>query len=389
LTGFEKAFLKEVLMMLQRLFALIAAATLVGCASTIPAPVVDRSAAIPAPPVPVGPAGQPARPPVASTTLPPPTGPIEKGQVHVVQKGDTLIGIALAYGVDYRELAGWNNITNPNKIELGQEIRVTAPKAGVADAKPTTGTVASGVAGAGAVVPRPLDPASGQPSTAPVTALPPSGSTSAGGLIIGAPVPGVAPSTAAVKTEPKAVKLPFSERALAQLEGSPTPDAIPGGTTPLAGTQSATPGTATATPGAAPAPGTTPATPAAPRTGESALDWAWPAGQRNIITRFTEASRGIDIGGRKGEPVLAAAAGRVMYSGVGVRGYGKLIVIKHDDTWVSAYAHNDQILVKEDQEVKRGQKIAEMGATDSDKVKLHFEIRRKGKPVDPLGHLPK
>jgi lipoprotein NlpD len=103
---------------------------------------------------------------------------------------------------------------------------------------------------------------------------------------------------------------------------------------------------------------------------------------------FNEAAKGVDIAGRKGTPIVAAASGRVVYAGASVRGYGKLVIIKHNNTWLSAYAHNDNILVKEQQDVKKGQKIAEMGATDSDQVKLHFEVRRQGKPVDPAKVLP-
>ena len=113
----------------------------------------------------------------------------------------------------------------------------------------------------------------------------------------------------------------------------------------------------------------------------------WPA-KGKVIATFTEANKGLDIAGAKGTPVLAAAAGRVVYAGQGLRGYGKLVIIRHSALWLSAYAHNDQILVKEQQEVTRGQKIAEMGSTDADQPKLHFEIRRQGRPVDPLRHLP-
>jgi lipoprotein NlpD len=96
----------------------------------------------------------------------------------------------------------------------------------------------------------------------------------------------------------------------------------------------------------------------------------------------------MDIAGKKGAPVLAAASGRVVYAGAGLRGYGKLVIIKHNETWLSAYAHNDNILVKEQQDVRKGQKIAEMGSSDADQVKLHFEVRRQGKPVDPVKVLP-
>jgi lipoprotein NlpD len=109
-----------------------------------------------------------------------------------------------------------------------------------------------------------------------------------------------------------------------------------------------------------------------------------------VLSGFTDGngSKGIDIAGKMGQAVLASAAGRVVYVGSGLRGYGKLIIVKHNQTYLSAYAHNSQILVREGQEVARGQKIAEMGNTDADQVKLHFEIRRMGKPVDPFRYLP-
>ena len=117
------------------------------------------------------------------------------------------------------------------------------------------------------------------------------------------------------------------------------------------------------------------------------LDWIWPAKGR-LLEAFSEATKGIDIAGKAGEAVTASAAGKVVYSGAGLRGYGKLIIIKHNNTYLSAYAHNNKILVKEGQTVAKGQKIGEMGSTDTDLVKLHFEIRKNGRPVDPLKHLP-
>ena len=108
-----------------------------------------------------------------------------------------------------------------------------------------------------------------------------------------------------------------------------------------------------------------------------------------MIVAFDEAKnrKGIDLAGGAGDPVLAAAEGKVVYAGEGLRGYGKLIIIKHNNTFLTAYAHNQSILVKEDQSVKKGQKIAEMGSSDSDRVKLHFEIRERGRPVDPMKYL--
>ena len=119
------------------------------------------------------------------------------------------------------------------------------------------------------------------------------------------------------------------------------------------------------------------------------LNWAWPA-KGKVIAGFSDSAnlKGIDIAGIAGSPVRASAAGRVVYAGAGLRGYGKLIIIKHNATYLSAYAHNREILVKEGQQVARGQQIAEMGSTDADQVKLHFEIRRFGKPMDPARFLP-
>jgi lipoprotein NlpD len=118
------------------------------------------------------------------------------------------------------------------------------------------------------------------------------------------------------------------------------------------------------------------------------VDWAWPLAGK-VVARFADpGNKGLDIAGKLGDPVHASAPGRVVYSGSGLRGYGKLVIIKHNPTYLSAYAHNNQILVKEGQNVTKGQKIGEVGATDTDTPKLHFEIRRLGKPVDPLKFLP-
>jgi len=136
---------------------------------------------------------------------------------------------------------------------------------------------------------------------------------------------------------------------------------------------------------AAPAPEPTPA-PAA--GGDDGAAFIWPA-SGPLLAGFDEArNKGYDIGGKAGDPVLAAADGRVVYAGAGLRGYGNLVILKHNNTYLTAYAHNQTLLVKEDQTVRKGQKIAEMGSTDADRVKLHFEIRRQGKPVDPARYLP-
>jgi lipoprotein NlpD len=139
-------------------------------------------------------------------------------------------------------------------------------------------------------------------------------------------------------------------------------------------------------PGAAPAVASVPAAPAA--NPDDDIAWIWPA-SGNVLAGFDEVkNKGVDIGGTSGAPVMAAADGRVVYVGAGLRGYGNLIILKHNNTYLTAYAHNQALLVKEDQTVRKGQKIAEMGDSDADRVKLHFEVRRQGKPVDPAKYLP-
>lgn len=168
--------------------------------------------------------------------------------------------------------------------------------------------------------------------------------------------------------------------------------------TPVSGASKPVPA-ASAAPASAPATGT-PASAAAPvapavvaattpaTTAEDDIGFIWPSGG-SLLAGFDEVrNKGFDIGGKAGDAVLAAADGRVVYAGAGLRGYGNLIILKHNNTFLTAYAHNQALLVKEDQAVRKGQKIAEMGSTDADRVKLHFEIRRQGKPVDPARYLP-
>ncbi len=144
------------------------------------------------------------------------------------------------------------------------------------------------------------------------------------------------------------------------------------------------PASAAAAPAPAPAPEPAPATAA----GADDMRFIWPS-SGTLLAGFDEVrNKGYDIAGKAGDPVLAAADGRVVYAGAGLRGYGNLVILKHNNTFLTAYAHNQTLLVKEDQNVRRGQKIAEMGSTDADRVKLHFEIRRQGKPVDPARYLP-
>lgn len=165
------------------------------------------------------------------------------------------------------------------------------------------------------------------------------------------------------------------------LDTKPLPAAGAASAPPVAPAPAAVPPIATA---AASAPAQTPTT----AQGDEDINWLWPS-SGPVVASFDEARyKGLAIAGKAGDPVLAAADGRVVYAGSGLRGYGNLVIVKHNNTYLTAYAHNQSLLVKEDQPVRRGQKIAEMGSSDSDRVQLHFEIRRQGKPIDPTRLLP-
>ena len=210
---------------------------------------------------------------------------------YTVKPGDTLIRISLEHGQSPQDMVRWNHIENPNRIEVGQVLRVIPPTEGDVVVKPVT-----------------------KPSITTTAAAP----------AASAPVAAEAPASAAAKPLP--------------VDGT--------------------------------------------------ISWVWPSNGA-VLAGFDEVkNKGVDIGGAAGDPVLAAADGRVVYVGAGLRGYGNLIILKHDNVYLTAYAHNRTLLVKEDQSVLKGQKIAEMGNSDTDRVKLHFEVRRQGKPVDPVKYLP-
>ena len=233
--------------------------------------------------------------PVAKVDVKPPPGLENTGKpgYYAVKPGDTLIRIGLDAGQSFRDIARWNNLENPNLIEVGQVLRILPPNSD----NPL-------------VVTRPV-------------------------------VSGTANSTTASAT----AALPA--RAASAPASSPQPAAI-----------------------------------------EDDMGWIWPA-QGKLIAGFDELkNKGFDIDGRSGDAILASADGRVVYAGASLRGYGNLIILKHNNTYLTAYAHNQTLMVIEDQIVKKGQKIAEMGNSDADRVKLHFEIRRQGKPVDPAKYLP-
>lgn len=305
---------------------IIGLVALSGCASSPkPAPVVDRS---------------PLRSAAAASSADSePAVEVPAGH-YLVKKGDTLYSIALDHGQDYREVAAWNNLGDGTRINAGQVIRIVPP---------------NGAAGAAAA-----------PVDEPVVVVQP--------IVTEAVIErkALAGNSENLKREPKAGKEPYSDEALARAQQS----------VPVVASVEIKPD---------PRPEVKADVPVA-KAGETAvvgdITWAWPASGK-MISGFSESgSKGIDIGGKTGDPVTVAADGKVVYSGSGLRGYGQLVIVKHSDAYLTAYAHNHRILVKEGQTVTRGQKIAEMGNTDADQVKLHFEVRRQGKPVDPLKYLP-
>lgn len=278
-----------------------------GCMTGRPAPVTER--------LPPQTKAPPAKPAPRVTQAPVPDQP--RPAFYTVKAGDTLYSIALEFGMDYRELAAWNNI-EPSRIRVGQQLRLTPP---------------------GGVVASPLRTPSGTVETKPL------------GTGTGA------------KAEPRGVRVPYSDQTYAQMSDA-KPDPVAAAKPPAQVEQKPFP------------------------PGVDEVDWIWPVTGK-IVSPFNDASnKGIGIAGKMGQTVVAAGPGRVIFSGTGIRGLGKLIVIKHNEKFLSVYAHNRELLVKEGQTVTRGQKIAEMGNTDSDQVKLHFEIRRLGKPVDPAELLP-
>lgn len=327
-------------MKVSRIAGLMTALLLAACATGpvgSPAPVVDRT--------------KPANAASAAHAAPMQAGnhapssaqnaPDVRGKVYTVKPGDTLYSIALENGLDYKEIAGWNQLADVNLIKIDQQLRLSDPAEDSAQSADT------------GVVVRPLKPVGAEAPT--VVAKTPD--TAAGSVI----------------SYPKALKLsPGTDAATVarqadgpvQLASAKPAEAKPSDAKPANDTK--------------PAPATA--------ANDEDVNWAWPAIGK-VVTPFSDAAKGIDIGGKLGQPVLASASGKVVFAGSGLRGYGKLVIIKHNKMYLSAYAHNNQLLVKEGDSVKKGDKIAEMGNTDAEQVKLHFEIRRFGKPVDPTKFL--
>ncbi|ORC49334.1 peptidase [Burkholderia sp. A27] len=271
------------------------------CASRLDqAPVVDRSGG--------GVLGTQAAQPAVPLGPPPPG-------YYRVKPGDTLYRIALENGQNYRDISAWNNLTNPNQIEVDQLLRVVPPGANTAALTPGVATAPIGNSGA--------------VQTAPLSSTPPSSAAAA------PPIYGSSANNAAL-----------------------TPPATPGAASDSTAGSSGN------------------------------VAFSWPVRGPLLGTFNDSTNKGVNIGGAAGDAVKASADGRVVYAGNGLRGYGNLIIIKHDATYLTAYAHNRSLMVKEGDAVTKGQKIAEMGNSDSDRVMLHFEVRRQGKPVDPLKYLP-
>lgn len=322
------------------------------CGSNPPAPVIDR--------MPTSKTTAPAT--TTKPAKPVATKPVYKAgdwrpSSYVVKKGDTLYSIGLEYGYDYKDIAQANNIPAPYSIKVGQTLKLSG-----LDDKTAEKT---GTANSDGVVTYPIN---GEPNTSASTTTT-SSTTQAN-----------TPPKIVALSEPKAIREPYSDEALKKTAPIAPPKVIE------------KPVVATTEKPVAAAPATTkpdskPDTSKPDLESTEDIDWAWPT-KGKVVANFNESSnKGLDIAGTTGQAITAAAPGKVIYSGSDLRGYGKLVIIKHNKAYLSVYAHNSAIVVKEGQQVTRGQKIAEMGNTDSDTVKLHFEIRRQGKSVDPSKYL--
>ncbi len=308
---------------------------LIGCATQPPVPVIDRSNDTVS--------GAKA---VDAKAL--------GNQFYIVQKGDTLYSIALNHGIDFKKLAEWNSIADPKTIKPGQKISLVAPPS---DSQPVLYALPQ----------RPVETTL-EPNEQPFLTVP-SESGSGGSN-----------ASQNLKNSPKALKLPFSEQNVARLKNSA--NLSPALTAPVTSQVTEIAKKNRIEPAPQPEPQKS-----NKATDPSVAEWIWPTTGK-VLSSFSKNSKGVKISGQAGQPVFASAAGEVVYSGHGLRGYGNLIIIKHNNTYLSAYAHNSKILVKEGEAVSKGQKIAEMGNSDTDTIQLHFEIRKHGKPVDPMEYLP-
>ena len=308
---------------------IVAALLLASCASDGPAPVEDLGLGGRV----VGPTAKADPQPVRAT-----------GDRYRVQRGDTLYSIAFRHGVDYRELAGWNGIGPPYTILVGQELRTTPAATRVIASAPTAT--------------RPHDTT--RPMGAPAASTPKP-----------APFETVTANTATVSANPAPPTATSTPPATPPTASLPSPPKAPVATTSAPAAVSPPPPAATTVVGD--------------------VAWRWPADGQLVGTYAAgnPTRQGIDIAGRAGDPVRAAADGSVVYSGNGLIGYGELIIVKHNASFLSAYGHNRKRLVKEGDRVRAGQTIAEMGSSSANRDSLHFEIRKNGKPANPTDYLPR
>ena len=262
--------------------------------------------------------------------------PISRDEPYTVQAGDTLYGISFRAGLSYREVAAWNDIAEPYTVKIGQRISLRPSGAAVA--------ADSNLVNSSTSVAAPIETKPSQPKS-PVVIKPPV----------------VKPVDIVLQTPPVA---PIDSNATKPVVTVPSENTAE---KPVVAIESK------------------------PQVNTSTIHWRWPS-DGMVISRYVQgdtSQQGIDIGGKSGQPVKASADGTVVYSGAGLVGYGELIIIKHNNEWLSAYAHNRRRLVAEGSKVNAGDVIAEMGRTGTMRDMLHFEIRRNGKPVDPLLFLPK
>lgn len=342
--------------------ALSLALLLTACASTPPAPVEDIAL-------------QERRPPPVEPVRSPRSGPAVA--THKVAAGDTLYSIAFKSGLDYRELARINRIESPFRIFVGQELKLADP--------PPKETVAVSALPA---------PSAGQTT---ITALPegprrPAPNASVDPRAVRSATP---PSNERVTTQPTAVNKPPANSVAAATTPAPAivpvpvpaPPAPAGTVVPAADPVALPSRSGALAPGANTTAVATPG-PVTPVLNSGGVSWRWPASGKVVGTFVSgdQTRQGVDIAGSAGANVAAAADGTVVYSGNGLLGYGELVIVKHSTSFLSAYGHNRKRLVKEGDTVKAGQAIAEMGG--SNREMLHFEIRRNGKPVNPLEYLP-
>jgi lipoprotein NlpD len=330
---------------------------------------------------------------------------LDSGRTHLVNSGETLYVIAWMYDLDFSALARANNLSEPYAVSPGQVLRVdlrgqpTAPAAAAPQVVSRGATVTtSAVQTAGAIQRTPL-PGSGitrreLPSSGRSTAPPPVEPSIPPVAPAGIPERSVSPATVPVVPPVATIEAPRTSPAPIELPPVQTEPPVPtspsvGSDAPVQTIPSIDPTPPAQAPVVVPPPVTAPVAPAT-AAAEDAVDWAWPF-RGAVIGRFGDAgveNKGLDLAGNKGDSILAAADGEVVYSGSGLLRYGDLIIIKHNEHFLSAYAHNSALNVREGDKVKQGQKIAELGSSGINRNMLHFEIRLDGKPVDPQLYLP-